>query len=117
MLVLSRDIDCLEHITNVSCQDFEDGTRFELRLTFNIKTNKTFTDESLIKRYEVPNLPLDDEPILKNVMGWNIHWKEGRRFTYTDINKKHRSKSVSRVGQIRTFNKRERTDSFFHFFG
>ena len=70
----------------------------------------------MIKRYYVPNLLLDDEPILKNVTGCAIHWREGRSLTHRDINKKHRFKSGSRSGQICTFNKRDRTDSFFHFF-
>ena len=70
----------------------------------------------MIKRYEVPNLLLDDEPILKNVTGYDIHWKEGRSLTYRDVKKKQTSKSGRRAGHIRTFNKRERTDSFFHFF-
>ena len=68
------------------------------------------------KRYEVRNLLLDDEPILKNVTGYNIHWKEGRRLKYRDVKKKQRSKSRGRSGQIHTFNKRERTDSFLYFF-
>ena len=59
---------------------------------------------------------LDDEPILKNVTGCNIHWKEGRRLTYMDVKKKHRSKIGRREGQIRTVNKRDRNDSFFDFF-
>ena len=33
----------------------------------------------MIKRYEVRNLLLDDELILKNVTGCNIHRKESRR--------------------------------------
>ena len=59
---------------------------------------------------------MDDEPILKNVMGFDIYWKEGRSLTYRDVNKKHRSKSGGRAGQIRTVKKTKRTDSFFHFF-
>ena len=70
----------------------------------------------MIKRYEVPNLLLDDEPILKNVTGCDIHRKEGRSLTYRDVTDKHRSKSGRREGHIRTVEKRERTDSFFHFF-
>ena len=42
----------------------------------------------MIKRYEVPNILLDDELILKNVTGCDIHWKEGRRLTYRDVKKK-----------------------------
>ena len=64
----------------------------------------------MIKRYEVRNLLLDDEPIIKNVTGCDVHWKEGRSLTYRDVKKKQRSKSGGRVGQIITVNKRERTD-------
>ena len=68
-LITERDIDLLENLTDVTCQYFEDGTGFELRLTFDIKTNEYFTDELLINIYEVHNLLLDDEPILKNERG------------------------------------------------
>ena len=74
-IITERDIDCLERLNDVTCRYFGDGTGFKLRFNFDIKTNKYFTDELLIKRYEVRNLLLDDEPILKNVTGCNIHWK------------------------------------------
>ena len=70
----------------------------------------------LIKRYEVPDLLLDDKPILKNVTGCDIHWEEGRSLTYREFKKKQRSKRGRRAGQILTFNKRGRNDLFFHFF-
>ena len=70
----------------------------------------------MIKIYEVPNILLDNEPILKNVTGFDIHWKEGRRLTYRNVKKNQISNTGMRTGQIRTFNKRERTYSFFHFF-
>ena len=70
----------------------------------------------MIKRYEVPNLLLDDGPILKNITGCDIHWKERRSLTYREVKKNQTSKSGRRAGNIRTFNKRERTDSFFHLF-
>ena len=85
-------------------------------LPMYINTNEYFTDDLLIKIYGVPNLLLDDEPILKNVMGWDTHWKEVRRLTHRNLKKKKRSKSGKREGNIRTVNKRERTNSFFHFF-
>ena len=115
-LITERDIDFLDHLTDVTCQDFEDSTGFELCFTFDININEYFMDELLIKRYYVPNLLLDDEPILKNATGCNINWKEGGRFMYRDVKKNHRSKSGRRGGQIRTVNKREWTYSFFHFF-
>ena len=70
----------------------------------------------MIKRYEVHNLLLDDEPILKNVTGCDIHWEEGTILMYREVKKKHISKSGRKAGKMRTVNKRERTDSFFHFF-
>ena len=65
-----------------------------------MKTNEYFRGELLIKRYEVPNLLLYDEPIM----------------TYREVNKKQRFKIGRREVRIRTVNKRERTHSFFHLF-
>ena len=70
----------------------------------------------MIKRYEIPNLLLYDEPILKNLTGCDIHWTEVISLTYRDVKKKQISKSDNRAGNICKVNKRERTDSFFHFF-
>ena len=70
----------------------------------------------MIKRYEVRNLMLDNEAIFKNVTGCNINWKEGRSLTCGYIKKKQISKSGGRAGQRCTVNKRERTNSFSHFF-
>ena len=98
-LITERYIYCLKHLTKVTCRDFEDDTGFELCFTFDIKTNEYFTDELLIKIYEVPNLLLDDEPILKNVMGCDIHWKEVRIFTYRTLRRSRYPRAV--VGQDR----------------
>jgi len=75
-----------------------------------------FTNRVLTKRYEVPNLLLDDEPILKNVKGCEIDWKPDMCLTFREIVKKQRNKSGKRAGQIRTVKKKERSESFFHFF-
>ena len=39
-LIRERDMDCLKHLTGVTCRDFEYGNGFELRFTFDIKTNE-----------------------------------------------------------------------------
>ena len=70
----------------------------------------------MIKIYEVRNLLLDDELILKNVTGCDVHWKEGRSLEYRDVKKKQITKRGGRAGYIRIANKRERTNSFFNFF-
>ena len=115
-LIMEMDIYCLEHLTDITCLYFEGGTGFELRFNFDIKTNKYFTYELLIMRYKVPNLLLDNEPILKNVMGCNIHWKEDRSLKYRDNKKNQKFNIGRREGQIHTVNKRERTNLLFHFF-
>mmetsp|Transcript_5785 Transcript_5785/g.8691 ORF Transcript_5785/g.8691 Transcript_5785/m.8691 type:complete len:323 (+) Transcript_5785:2691-3659(+) len=114
-LVTEQDNDCLIHLENVTCHDFEDGKGFELKFHFN-KDNPYFSNEILTKRYEIPNLLLDDEPILKNVTGCDIEWKANMCLTFREVKKKQRSKSGKRAGQIRTVTKKERADSFFHFF-
>ena len=59
---------------------------------------------------------MDNEPILKNATGCDIHWEEGRSLTYRGVKKKQISNSGQRPVQIRTVNKRESTDSLFNFF-
>jgi nucleosome assembly protein 1-like 1 len=113
-LITESDVDCLENLIDVTCDDFVDGRGFTL--SFHFRPNEYFENEILTKRYEIPNLLLEDEPILKNVIGCEIKWKPGRSLTSREVQKKQRSKSGKRAGQIRTVTKIERTDSFFHFF-
>ena len=108
------DVDCLDHLTDVTCTNFPDGTGFELH--FHFSPNPFFTNKTLSKRYEVPNLLTEDEPILKNVTGTIINWKANQSLTYKEVTKKQRKKGGPNAGQIRTITKKERTESFFHFF-
>lgn len=107
-------MDCLDHLTDITCTDFPDGLGFEL--TFHFSPNAFFTNTTLSKRYEVPNLLTEDEPILKNVTGTTVNWKKDKSLTYKEVTKKQRRKGGPHAGQIRTITKKERTDSFFHFF-
>ncbi|KAI2512827.1 hypothetical protein MHU86_1616 [Fragilaria crotonensis] len=113
-LLTEEDVDCLEYLTDITCVDFEDGKGFELQFHFS-EQNPYFTNPMLTKTYHVPNLLLADEPILKNVLGCDIDWKEGKSLTYRTTKKKQRGKG-KHSGQIRTVAKKERKDSFFHFF-
>jgi len=113
-IVTEQDVDCLEALNDITCQDFPDGKGFTLYFYFD--SNDYFVDKVLTKRYEVPNLLIDDEPILKSVTGCEIQWKKGKCLTHREVQKKQRSKSGKRAGQIRYITKREHTDSFFHFF-
>lgn len=114
-LITEADVDCLDHLTDVTCHDFPDGLGFELHFHFS-PHNPFFTNSTLTKRYEVPNLLTEDEPILKNVTGSTINWKNGQSLTFREVTKKQRKKGGPNAGQIRTLKKRERTESFFHFF-
>ena len=109
-------MDCLDHLTDITCIDFPDGLGFELHFHFS-PSNPFFTNTTLTKRYEVPNLLTEDEPILKNVTGTPINWKPNQSLTFHSITKKQRKKGRGpNAGQIRTISKKERTESFFHFF-
>lgn len=107
-------MDCLEFLTDIQCNNFPDGSGFEL--AFHFSDNPFFTNTILTKTYEVPNLLTEDEPILKNVEGTIINWKSGQCLTHKTITKKQRKKGGRGAGQIRTVTKKERQESFFHFF-
>mmetsp|Transcript_15263 Transcript_15263/g.23757 ORF Transcript_15263/g.23757 Transcript_15263/m.23757 type:complete len:365 (-) Transcript_15263:167-1261(-) len=113
-LITEKDVDCLVHLMDVKCIDNADGTGFALE--FHFESNDYFHNKILTKQYEVPNLLLADEPILKSVVGCNIEWKKGKSLVQCEIKKKQRAKSGKNAGQVRTVVKKERTDSFFHFF-
>jgi len=113
-LITESDFECLSSLEDIKCKDFEDGKGFILE--FHFKDNDFFTDKILTKKYDIPNLFLDDEPILKKVEGCSINWKSGKCLTHTEVTKKQRSKSGKKAGQVRTITTREETQSFFHFF-
>lgn len=115
-LLTEEDVDCLEHLTDIQCHEMENGKGFRLEFHFNNDTNPYFTNAVLTKRYTVPNLLVADEPILKNVQGCEIDWKDADRcLTFRTVEKKQRGKG-KHGGKVRTVRKQERQDSFFHFF-
>ena len=113
-LVTEADVDCLEYLRDIKCEDFEDGMGFTLKFFF--APNDYFTNEVLEKKYTIPNLLMDDEPVLQEVLGCDIDWKDGRNLCYKKVQKKQRSKRGANAGQIRTVTKQERLESFFNFF-
>ena len=112
-LLSEEDISCLESLEDVKCADDENGQGFTL--SFHFSENEYFENSMLTKRYEVPNLLLSDEPILKSVKGCEIQWKKGKCLTYSEVTQKQRGKG-KHSGQVRTVVKKEKRDSFFHFF-
>jgi nucleosome assembly protein 1-like 1 len=113
-LVSEEDVDCLGFLEDIRCIDYENGEGFTLE--FHFAPNEYFHNSVLTKRYDVPNLLLGDEPILKNVEGCEIQWKSPEKtLTSKEITKQQRGKGKN-AGQIRTITKNEKCDSFFHFF-
>eukprot|EP00934_Nitzschia_sp_Nitz4_P008426 Nitzschia sp. Nitz4//scaffold35_size145790//73919//75823//NITZ4_003029-RA/size145790-processed-gene-0.237-mRNA-1//-1//CDS//3329549121//8416//frame0 len=112
-MLTEHDISCLESLEDIQCEDHENGEGFTLR--FHFAENDYFENKVLTKRYDVPNLLLDDEPILKNVEGCEIQWKEGKSLTFEKKEQKQRGTGKN-AGQIRVVIKNEKKDSFFHFF-
>jgi len=113
-LITEEDVDCMEHLVDVTCDDFADGSGFELH--FHFSPNDFFTNSVLTKRYEVPNLLTEDEPMLQSVTGTDINWFPNKSLTHKTITKKQRKKGGPNAGQVRTIQKTERAESFFHFF-
>ena len=111
-LITERDTEALNFLKDITCQDFENGLGF--KLGFHFDPNPFFTNNVLIKTYDVPNLYLlEDEPILKNVSGCEIDWKDAEMcLTHRVVCKKQRNKK----GEIRHVKKREKIESFFHWF-
>jgi nucleosome assembly protein 1-like 1 len=112
-LITEQDVDCLEHLQDITCVNDENGEGFTLN--FHFAPNDYFENAILTKKYEVPNLLLGDEPILKNVEGCEINWKPGRSMTHREVSKTQRGKGKN-AGQLRSVKKKEKSESFFHFF-
>jgi nucleosome assembly protein 1-like 1 len=112
-LLTQDDIECLESLDNIVCMDEENGEGFTL--SFQFAENEFFDNAVLTKKYEIPNLLLGDEPILKRVEGCEIQWKKGKCLTFADVTQKQRGKGKN-SGQVRNVVKNEKKDSFFHFF-
>jgi nucleosome assembly protein 1-like 1 len=112
-LITEEDVDCLEHLQDVTCVDREDGKGFTL--SFFFAPNDYFSNTVLTREYEVPNLLLSDEPLLKNVRGTKIDWKPSRSLTHQPVKKKQRGKGKN-AGQMRTVTKTEEKESFFNWF-
>lgn len=112
-LITEEDVDCLEHLQDIQCEDDEDGKGFTLRFYFT--ENEYFTNKVLTKSYQVPNLFISDEPLIKNVEGTKIDWKSDRCLTHKKVTKKQRGKG-RHAGQVRTIVQQEEKESFFNWF-
>mmetsp|Transcript_435 Transcript_435/g.624 ORF Transcript_435/g.624 Transcript_435/m.624 type:complete len:339 (-) Transcript_435:1600-2616(-) len=114
-LLTEEDVDCLEYLSDIRCNEYSDGKGFVLEFHFQPE-NPYFSNSVLTKRYDVPNMLLADEPLLKNVEGCTIDWKSQEKcLTYAIVTKKQRGRG-KHAGQVRTIQRKEHKESFFHFF-
>ena len=113
-LISEADVDVLDLLEDITCDDDDNGEGFTL--TFQFAENQWFSNKTLTKRYEIPNLLLADEPILKTVEGCDIQWKSPEKcLTYKTVERKQRGTGKN-AGQVRVITKKEKCESFFHFF-
>ncbi|VEU41184.1 unnamed protein product [Pseudo-nitzschia multistriata] len=112
-IVSEEDIECLGHLEDIKCINDDNGEGFSLE--FHFAPNDYFENTVLTKSYDVPNLLLADEPILKNVEGCEIKWKPNIALTHVEVTKQQRGTGKN-AGQVRTVTKKVPRDSFFNFF-
>lgn len=112
-LLSEPDLECLEHLQDIQCTEHDNGEGFTL--SFHFAPNEYFENSILTKSYVVPNLLLADEPILKDVQGCEINWKDGKCLTSKEVIQQQRGKGKN-AGQIRAVKKQKKQESFFHFF-
>lgn len=112
--ISEQDVDCLVYLKDISCTDDEDGQAFTLKFVFD-DANPYFENQSLTKRYEIPNLLSGNEPILKKVTGTEIKWKVDKCLTHKVTIKKQKGKG-KQSGQVRSVKKTVKTESFFNWF-
>jgi nucleosome assembly protein 1-like 1 len=114
--ITEEDVDALECLTDITVSYSPGMTSFVL--SFHFDDNDFFTNKILTKEYTVdPDLLDDQSPTLSSVAAPNpIEWKEGKNLLVQEIQKKQRSKSGKKKGQIRYVTTTAPKPSFFHFF-
>jgi len=114
--ITEEDVDALECLTDITCKYSPGMTSFVLTFTFD--ENDFFTNKVLTKEYTVdPDLLDDQSPTLSSVAAPDpIEWKEGKNLLVQEIQKKQRSKSGKKKGQIRYVTTTAPKPSIFHFF-
>jgi len=108
--ITEADCRALEHLQDIRVETLPELTGF--KLIFEFGPNECFSNSVLEKAYEIVNMMDGGQPMLENVTGTEIMWKEGNDLCFCEVMKKQRSKS----GKTKTVKKQQRVESFFHFF-
>mmetsp|Transcript_27258 Transcript_27258/g.35753 ORF Transcript_27258/g.35753 Transcript_27258/m.35753 type:complete len:326 (-) Transcript_27258:341-1318(-) len=108
-LINSQDVNALEYLIDIQCEDKIDLTGFTLN--FHFAPNPFFKNSVLSKTYDMASIVDNAEPVLENVTGTAIQWKPKMDLCFHEV----MAKSHSRPGESST--RKVRRASFFHFFG
>jgi len=112
-MITDNDREALDYLVDLKCEDNEDLKGF--RLKFQFKPNPFFDNSELVKSYDIPNMVDGGEPVLENVKGTEIRWKDGKNLCERTVTKKLRQKG-KKGGPTKTVTKQEPCESFFQFF-
>jgi nucleosome assembly protein 1-like 1 len=115
--ITERDREALSYLQDVTCADREGSTGFTITLTFDA-ANPFFANAALTKTYVIPNMGEGDEPMLEDLQGTEIEWRDAAH-NLCEVEKKKKQKSKAKKGkpaQTRVVTVTEKTDSFFQFF-
>jgi len=111
------DEPILKHLKDIKVRMNTEPMGFTLE--FHFEPNEYFTNEVLIKTYEMKCELEEDNPFsfegpeIVKCTGCQIDWKKGKNVTVKMIRKKQKHKQK---GNIRTVNQPVDVDSFFNFF-
>lgn len=89
-LIAEHDIEALKHLVDVRVEYPEDMTGFSL--VFEFSENDFFTNKTLTKTYDIPDMLDDATPTLRDITGTEIDWKSNKDLTVTTVQKKQRAK-------------------------
>lgn len=114
ILISDEDHEALKHLVDIRVEYPEDMEGFSL--VFEFSENEFFTNKTLVKKYDIPDMLEDTTPTLRDITGTEIDWKPGKNLTVQVVQKKQRAKQGRNKGATRTVTQEVKKHSFFNFF-
>eukprot|EP00117_Sycon_ciliatum_P037100 scpid38277/ scgid6132/ Nucleosome assembly protein 1-like 1-B; Nucleosome assembly protein 1 len=117
-MIEETDEPLLRCLTDIELKHHEEPLGFDL--IFHFSENKYFTNECLVKHYEM-KIEYDEEdpfsfdgPQIIGVSGCEINWQKGNNLTVKTVKKKQKGKGKGQPGK--TVTKQVPAETFFSFF-
>ena len=111
-MVTPRDAEALVFLSDITCKNVGTGSEDDKRgfqLEFTFEPNPFFENATLTKKYTCAN---GAEPLVNDITGTEINWKEGKNLCKIMKKKKQRSKK----GKERVITEETDCPSFFQYF-